>query len=63
MCETGDFLAKDRTLSLQESSLLAIASVGAYGMVQASNYNSRGRACEVLVDTDEGGGASFVSVD
>lgn len=50
VCESGDFLAKDRLLELHDSSLLAVASVGAYGMVQASNYNSRGRACEVLVD-------------
>jgi diaminopimelate decarboxylase len=53
VCETGDFLAKQRHLSLNESSLLAVASAGAYGMVQASNYNTRGRACEVLVDGTE----------
>ncbi len=50
ICESGDFLAKDRQLNLTEGSLLAILSAGAYGMVQASNYNSRGRAAEVLVD-------------
>ena len=50
VCESGDFLAKSRTLALQADSLLAIASAGAYGMVQASNYNSRGRGCEVMVD-------------
>jgi len=50
VCESGDFLAKGRELALQEGSLVAIASAGAYGMVQASNYNSRGRACEVLVN-------------
>ncbi|XOV85668.1 MAG: diaminopimelate decarboxylase [bacterium] len=52
VCESGDFLAKDRTLGLQPSSVLAVASAGAYGMVQASNYNSRGRACEIMVDGD-----------
>jgi diaminopimelate decarboxylase len=52
VCESGDFLAKSRPLALQPDSLLAIASVGAYGMVQASNYNSRGRGCEVMVDGD-----------
>lgn len=53
VCETGDFLAKGRNLQLDEDSLLAITSAGAYGMVQASNYNSRGRACEVMVDGTE----------
>jgi diaminopimelate decarboxylase len=53
VCESGDFLAKGRDLALQEGALVAIASAGAYGMVQASNYNSRGRACEVLVNGDE----------
>lgn len=52
VCESGDFLAKARNLVLENQSLLAIASAGAYGMVQASNYNSRGRGCEVLVDGD-----------
>lgn len=50
VCETGDFLAKDRSLALQQGALLAVASAGAYGMVQASNYNTRGRACELLID-------------
>ena len=50
VCESGDFLAKSRSLALAENSLLAIASCGAYGMVQASNYNSRGRGCEVMVN-------------
>ena len=53
VCESGDFIAHERTLSLAEGDLLAIRSAGAYGMVQSSNYNSRGRAAEVLVD-DEG---------
>ncbi len=50
VCESGDFIAHERTLSLAEGDLLAIRSAGAYGMVQSSNYNSRGRAAEVLVD-------------
>jgi diaminopimelate decarboxylase len=50
ICESGDFIAKDRNLRLQEGDLVAIMSAGAYGMVQASNYNSRDRACEVMVD-------------
>jgi len=50
VCESGDFIAKERNLSLAEGDLVAIMSAGAYGMVQASNYNSRGRACEVMID-------------
>ena len=53
VCESGDFLAHDRNLDIDSDSLLAVASSGAYGMVQASNYNSRGRPCEVLVDGDQ----------
>ena len=49
VCETGDFLAKDRNLSLQEEDLLAVLSSGAYGFVMASNYNTRGRAPEILI--------------
>jgi diaminopimelate decarboxylase len=49
VCETGDFLAKDRVLSLKEGDLLAILSAGAYGFVMSSNYNSRPRSAEVLV--------------
>ena len=53
VCETGDFLAKDRELQRAEpGELLAVATAGAYGFVQASNYNSRPRAAEVLVDGD-----------
>ncbi|NKC00553.1 MAG: diaminopimelate decarboxylase [Pseudomonadales bacterium] len=52
VCESGDFLAKDRELPIAQGDLLAVTSAGAYGMVQASNYNSRGRPCEVLVDGD-----------
>lgn len=50
ICETGDFLAKDRGLVLEEGDLLAVRSAGAYGFVMSSNYNTRGRAAEVLVD-------------
>ncbi|MFJ1573560.1 diaminopimelate decarboxylase [Pseudomonas sp. NPDC088322] len=53
ICETGDFLAKDRTLSLAEGDLLAVESAGAYGFVMSSNYNTRGRCAEVLVDADQ----------
>ena len=52
ICETGDFLAKDRQLALAEGDLLAIRSAGAYGFVMSSNYNTRGRAAEVMVDGD-----------
>lgn len=51
ICETGDFLARDRVLAdVQPGAYLAIASAGAYGFAQSSNYNSRPRAAEVLVD-------------
>lgn len=50
ICETGDFLAKGRELVLAEGDLLAVRSAGAYGFVMSSNYNTRGRAAEVLVD-------------
>ena len=53
ICETGDFLAKDRQLALAEGDLLAVRSAGAYGFVMSSNYNTRGRAAEVLVDGDQ----------
>lgn len=49
VCETGDFLARERQLAIEEDDLLAILSAGAYGFVMSSNYNSRGRAPEVLV--------------
>ncbi|UZE34716.1 diaminopimelate decarboxylase [Pseudomonas sp. B21-059] len=52
ICETGDFLAKERHLALAEGDLLAVHSAGAYGFVMSSNYNTRGRAAEVLVDGD-----------
>jgi diaminopimelate decarboxylase len=50
ICETGDFLGKDRRLSLQQNDLLAVKSAGAYGFAMASNYNSRGRPAEIMVD-------------
>jgi diaminopimelate decarboxylase len=50
VCESGDFLARARTLPLQENSLLAIMTAGAYGMSMSSNYNTRPRAAEVMVD-------------
>jgi len=53
VCESGDFLARDRTLALREGSLLAILSAGAYGMSMSSNYNTRPRAAEVMVDGAE----------
>ncbi|WP_308908137.1 diaminopimelate decarboxylase [Pseudomonas canadensis] len=53
ICETGDFLAKDRQLALEEGDLLAVHSAGAYGFVMSSNYNTRGRIAEVLVDGDQ----------
>jgi diaminopimelate decarboxylase len=53
VCESGDFLGHDRKLNLTEGDLLAIMSAGAYGMSMASNYNTRGRAAEVIVDNDQ----------
>ncbi|MCS4313447.1 diaminopimelate decarboxylase [Pseudomonas sp. BIGb0381] len=53
ICETGDFLAKDRQLALEEGDLLVVHSAGAYGFVMSSNYNTRGRTAEVLVDGDQ----------
>jgi len=49
VCESGDFLAKERRLAAREGDLLAVMSAGAYGMVMSSNYNSRPRAAEILV--------------
>ena len=57
VCESADFLAKDRSLAAKEGDLMAIMSAGAYGMVMSSNYNSRPRPAEVLVD---GGAAHLV---
>ena len=50
ICESGDFLARERSLAVAEGDLLAILSAGAYGMTMASNYNTRPRAAEILVD-------------
>ncbi len=50
VCESGDFLGKDRRLAVRAGDLLAVMSAGAYGMAMSSNYNSRPRAAEVLVD-------------
>lgn len=53
VCETGDFLGKNRELQLAEGDVLAIRSAGAYGFTMSSNYNSRPRAAEVMVDGDQ----------
>ncbi len=53
VCETGDFLGQDRALSVQAGDLLAVMSAGAYGMAMSSNYNTRPRAAEILVDGDQ----------
>ncbi|MBQ0799980.1 MAG: diaminopimelate decarboxylase [Porticoccaceae bacterium] len=53
VCETGDFLGKDRELAIAAGDLLCIHSAGAYGFTMSSNYNSRPRAAEVMVDGDQ----------
>jgi diaminopimelate decarboxylase len=53
VCETGDFLGKNRSLNLAQGDLLAVRSAGAYGFTMSSNYNSRPRAAEVMVDGDK----------
>ena len=50
ICESGDWLARDRALAVQAGDLLVMHTAGAYGMTMASNYNTRGRAAEVIVD-------------
>jgi diaminopimelate decarboxylase len=50
VCESGDWLARSRELAIEQGDLLAIMSAGAYGMTMSSNYNTRGRAAEVMVD-------------
>ena len=50
VCETGDFLAKDRELALEQGDTLALMSAGAYGFTMSSNYNSRCRPVELMVD-------------
>ena len=52
VCESGDWLGRDRALAAQTGDLLAVLSAGAYSMSMASNYNTRGRAAEILVDGD-----------
>ena len=53
VCESGDWLGRDRSLAVREGDLLAIRSAGAYGFTMSSNYNTRPRAAEVLVDGDQ----------
>jgi diaminopimelate decarboxylase len=53
VCESGDWLARSRSLAIDAGDLLALMSAGAYGMTMASNYNTRGRAAEVMVDGDQ----------
>jgi diaminopimelate decarboxylase len=50
VCESGDFLGQDRSLDVEAGDLLLIDSAGAYGMSMSSNYNSRARAPEVMID-------------
>ena len=52
VCETGDFLGKDRELAIEAGDILAVRSSGAYGFSMSSNYNSRPRAAEIMVDGD-----------
>jgi diaminopimelate decarboxylase len=52
ICESGDWLARDRTLAVKTGDLLVMHAAGAYGMTMASNYNTRGRAAEIIVDGD-----------
>jgi diaminopimelate decarboxylase len=53
VCESGDWLARDRELAVEPGDVLAMMAAGAYGFTMASNYNTRGRAAEVLVDGDQ----------
>ena len=53
ICESGDFLARERMLAVEEGDLLAILSAGAYGMTMSSNYNTRPRAAEIIVDGEQ----------
>ena len=52
VCESGDWLGRDRVLAVQPGDVLAVLSAGAYGMAMASNYNTRPRAAEVMTDGD-----------
>jgi len=53
ICESADFLGKERSLSIEQGDLLAVMSAGAYGFVMSSNYNTRARAAEVMISGDE----------
>jgi len=53
VCESSDFLAKNASLDVHEDDLIAVKNAGAYGFVMASNYNSRPKACEILIDGDQ----------
>jgi diaminopimelate decarboxylase len=53
ICETGDFLGKQRELAIRAGDLLAVRSAGAYGFTMSSNYNSRPRVAELLVDGEQ----------
>ncbi|HEX5373302.1 MAG TPA: diaminopimelate decarboxylase [Aquabacterium sp.] len=53
VCESGDWLGRDRSLAVHSGDVLAVLSAGAYGMTMASNYNTRGRAAEIMVDGDQ----------
>jgi len=53
VCESGDWLARERALAVEQGDLLAITQAGAYGFTMSSNYNTRGRAAEVMVDGDQ----------
>ena len=53
ICETGDFLGKERSLKVQEGDFLVMHGAGAYGFAMSSNYNSRPRAAELMVDGDK----------
>jgi diaminopimelate decarboxylase len=53
ICETGDFIGLGRDLAVEEGGLLAVLGAGAYGMSMSSNYNSRSRAAEVIVNKNE----------
>ena len=53
ICESGDWLGRDRQLAVQPGDIVAVLSAGAYGMSMASNYNTRARAAEVMVSGDQ----------
>jgi diaminopimelate decarboxylase len=53
VCESGDWLGRDRDLAVESGDIVAVLSAGAYGMAMASNYNTRPRAAELMVDGDD----------